>query len=80
MNPEDVKQLLKTVFTDADIIVLGEGRNFDIKVVSAAFEGLRPVQRQQKVYAALNDKIAAGDIHAVNMVTVTPQEVTPQEQ
>lgn len=74
MTSEDVKQLLQTVFDDGVINVRGEGSNFDIHVVSAAFEGLRPVQRQQKVYGALSEKIAAGDIHAVNMVTLTPAE------
>ena len=36
--------------------------------------GKRPVQRQQLVYSALQEQIAAGDIHAVNMRTYTPQE------
>lgn len=74
MSPEEVKELLTSVFADAEITVLGEGKNFDIKVVSDAFAGLRPVQRQQKVYSALNDKIAGGEIHAVNMITLTPSE------
>lgn len=74
MTPEEVEQLLAGFFQDAVITVQGEGRNFNITLVSNVFAGLRPVQRQQKVYAALNDKIAEGAIHAVNMVTLTPDE------
>jgi acid stress-induced BolA-like protein IbaG/YrbA len=38
------------------------------------FEGLRPVKKQQLVYAALSDRIADGSIHAVNIRTFTPAE------
>ena len=38
------------------------------------FEGKRTVQRQQVVYAALQEQIASGVIHAVNMKTFTNEE------
>jgi acid stress-induced BolA-like protein IbaG/YrbA len=56
------------------VSVGGDGRHFDITVISSLFDGLRPVQRQQKVYAVLQDQISAGTIHAVNMKTLTPDE------
>ena len=74
MNPDDVKELLLAGLTDCEVSVEGDGRHFDILVVGELFEGLRPVQRQQKVYAVLQEQIAAGTIHAVNMKTLTPSE------
>jgi acid stress-induced BolA-like protein IbaG/YrbA len=75
MNPDDVRELLLAEFADCEVTVEGDGRHFDVFVVGDIFEGLRPVQRQQKVYAVLQAQIAEGTIHAVNMKTVTPAEL-----
>lgn len=74
MNPDDVKELLLAGLPDCDITVESDGSHFNILVVGDLFEGLRPVQRQQKVYAVLQAQIAEGSIHAVNMKTFTPNE------
>lgn len=45
-----------------------------IEVVSAMFEGKRPVQRQQLVYKAIWEELQ-GPVHAVDsMVCKTPSE------
>ena len=54
--------------------VQGEGANYDITAIGSAFEGLRPVKKQQLVYGALSEEIADGSIHAVNIHTFTPEE------
>ena len=46
----------------------------NIVAIGDLFEGKRPVQRQQQIYAALNEQISSGAIHAVNMKTFTHQE------
>ena len=74
MQVEEVKNLLQSQLVDGDITVSGEGSHFDIVVVGQQFDGLRPVPRQQLVYAALNEKIADGSIHAVNIRTYTPAQ------
>ena len=38
-----------------------------------AFEGQRPIQRHQLVYAALGDRMKQ-EIHALSMKTLTPAE------
>ncbi|MCR9278431.1 MAG: BolA/IbaG family iron-sulfur metabolism protein [Pseudomonadaceae bacterium] len=43
--------------------------------MSAAFEGLNRVKRQQAVYACLNDYIADGSLHAVTITAQSPSEV-----
>jgi acid stress-induced BolA-like protein IbaG/YrbA len=52
-----------------------EGNRLSIVIVSACFETLNRVKRQQKVYAALDSYITSGEIHAVTMKTYTPGEI-----
>ena len=71
---EEVQARLSATFEDADIAVAGEGNRCEVRVVSAAFEGLNRVKRQQAVYAAIGDLIATGTIHAVTIEALTPTE------
>lgn len=74
MQADEVKALLAQGLSGCEITVSGEGSHFDILVVGEMFAGLRPVKKQQLVYAVLNDHIADGTIHAVNIRTYTPGE------
>jgi acid stress-induced BolA-like protein IbaG/YrbA len=74
MNPEDVKALLENSLPDCEFRVEAEGSHFNILAIGEMFDGKRPVQRQQAIYAVLNEKIASGDMHAVNMKIFTPLE------
>lgn len=47
--------------------------HFRATIVSAQFEGVRPVQRQRLVFAALGDLMQT-DIHALSMETLTPEQ------
>jgi len=52
-----------------------DGRgHFRVRIVAAAFAGVRPVQRHQLVYAALGDLMQT-DIHALALDTKAPDEV-----
>tara|TARA_B110000444_G_C18494979_1_gene435279 strand:+ start:246 stop:482 length:237 start_codon:yes stop_codon:yes gene_type:complete len=74
MDVEQITALLRTALDDCEISVSGEGSHYEIVVVGEVFAELRPVKKQQLVYAALNEQIANGSIHAVNIKTYTPQE------
>lgn len=75
MNSEEIKSLLQAAFPQAvEVLVQGDGGKFQVTIVSEDFAGLRPVAKQQKVYAPLNAHIASGAIHAVSMQTLTPEE------
>jgi acid stress-induced BolA-like protein IbaG/YrbA len=74
MDVAAVKVLLQNHLQECEIQVQGEGSHYDIEIVGAVFEGLRPVKKQQLVYAALKEQIADGSIHAVNIRTYTPSE------
>jgi acid stress-induced BolA-like protein IbaG/YrbA len=75
MHAEEVRKLLAAGIDAEKIQVDGDdGRHFDVLIVSKVFEGLRPVKKQQMVYALLHEKIADGSLHAINMRTLTPGE------
>ncbi|TXR52175.1 BolA family protein [Reinekea thalattae] len=74
MTAEDLKAMLQAEFAGAQIDVMGEGANYSVKVVSDLFESKRAVQRQQMVYAVLNNVIASGEVHAVTMDLKTNAE------
>ncbi|MGB2532738.1 MAG: BolA family protein [Porticoccaceae bacterium] len=74
MNAQDVKDLLEKQLVDCEIRVEVDGSHVNIIAIGDIFEGKRTVQRQQLVYAALQEQIASGVIHAVNMKTFTSEE------
>ena len=76
MEPEVIKSLLVEQLADAIVDVTVEGSHVGLHIVSDVFDGLNTLKRQQKVYAVLSEHIASGVIHAVNMKTLTPQEVS----
>ena len=79
MQAVEIKTLLEDRLDDAEVIVSGEGCDFQLTVISDQFGGALPVKRQQMVYAHLNDLIADGTIHAVTMRTFTRDEWAAQQ-
>ncbi len=74
MDVESITSRLQGSLEVGEVQVAVEGNHVSVTVVGDLFEGLRAVQRQQKVYGVLNDLIASGDIHAVNIKAYTPAE------
>ena len=72
-TPEQIQAYLQNGMSCQHVAVTGDGQHFEAVIVSAAFEGLRPVQRHQVVYKALGDRMKA-EIHALSMKTLTPAE------
>lgn len=74
MSPEDVQSLLSEKLDQCQVSVDGDGYKYEITVIGEVFDGLNAVKRQQVVYAALNEKIADGSVHAVTIKTYTPAQ------
>ena len=72
MNEAMIKEALEGEFPDATIDVYLDGSHCQVTVISTVFEGLRPVARQQRVYAPLGEFIRSGALHAVNINAKTP--------
>jgi len=54
--------------------VQGDGRHWFATVVSAEFEGKRPIARHQRVYATLGERMQNDEVHALSMKVFTPAE------
>lgn len=74
MLEQNIQQAVCDAISDAQVEVKLEGNHAHLKVVSSAFEGLSPVKKQQMVYAALQGFISSGEVHAVHMSTLTPDQ------
>ena len=74
MDANKVEELVRETMPGAQVQVEGAGANYDITVISDVFADMRPVKKQQTVYAALREAIASGSIHAVNIHTFTSAE------
>ena len=79
MSPADVQTLLSDKLSDCEVQVDGDGYQYQITVIGDVFEGLNAVKRQQYVYAALNDKIQDGSVHAVTIKAFTPAQWSEQQ-
>lgn len=75
MNAEDLIEFLKPHFANAiKIDAVNQGNKFELLIVDDGFAGKRLVQRQQSIYALVNEKIASGDIHALSIHALTSEE------
>ena len=74
MDAETIRKLIETGLPGARADVQGaDGVHFEATVVCEAFAGKLPLARHRMVYATLGDKMG-GDIHALQLRTVTPAE------
>ena len=78
MHPEEIKQLILAGMICEYLELDGDGQHFQAIVVSPEFVGKNRVQRQQRVYATLKDKLATGELHALSFKTLTPEEWSAQ--
>ena len=74
MHSEQLTQILKEAFPEAEVAVSGQAGKFDLRIVDDQFDGKRTVTRQQAVYAPLNSYIASGAVHAVTIRAMTKDE------
>jgi acid stress-induced BolA-like protein IbaG/YrbA len=78
MHPEHIKQLILAGMDCEHLELDGDGQHFAALVVSAEFVGKNRVQRQQRVYQTLKEKLATGELHALSFKTLTPEEWSAQ--
>ena len=74
MTELDVKNMIEAGLDCQSVTVTGDGSHFEALIVSDAFEGKRPVARQQLVYATVQEEISSGALHALSLKTITPAE------
>ena len=74
MTAEQLQAIIAAGLSCEHLHVEGDGRHWYATLVSAEFEGKRLIQRHQRVYATLGDKIKTDEVHALSMKTYTPAE------
>jgi len=72
-TPDDLQRYIAQGLVCEHLAVEGDGRHFFATIVSAEFQGKSRIQRHQRVYQALGDRMRE-QIHALSMKTLTPAE------
>lgn len=78
ITPQEISQLIEQGLPDTRARVASDDNtHFEAVVVSAEFEGQRPLKRHQMVYACLGDRVGK-EIHALSIRAFTPDEWSRQ--
>lgn len=71
---ETIEQRLRDALALEHLDIAMDGNRCQLQLVSADFESLSPVKRQQLVYQHIGDFISSGEIHAVSISAFTPAQ------
>ncbi|HVG61489.1 MAG TPA: BolA/IbaG family iron-sulfur metabolism protein [Hyalangium sp.] len=77
LDPENIRQRILGALPGAEVQVndtTGTGDHFEAYVVSPAFAGKPMVQQHKLVYAAVQDWLQTGELHALALKTYTPEQ------
>jgi acid stress-induced BolA-like protein IbaG/YrbA len=74
MTADELTSIIRAGRAGEHLALEGDGRHWFATIVSAAFEGKRPIQRHQQVYATLGTRMQTDEVHALSMKTYTPAE------
>ena len=78
MTADQLETIIAQQLPCQHLSVEGDGRHWYATIVSDQVEGLRLIQRHQKVYATLGQKMQTDEVHALSMKTYTPSEWAQQ--
>jgi acid stress-induced BolA-like protein IbaG/YrbA len=74
VTAQELQDLIGAGLPCAHLQVQGDGRHWYATLVSAEFEGKRLIQRHQRVYATLGNRMMTDEVHALSMRTYSPTE------
>jgi len=78
ISPETIISYIRKAMPDAVVEIVdrtGTMDHFRVSIVSTAFEGKNLLDRQRFVYNALDEPMKDGRIHALELKSITPNEV-----
>lgn len=67
MENSRVEELIKAGLPDAQVKVSGDGRHFEVEVISPAFEGKSLIQRHRLVMETVKEQVASDELHALSI-------------
>ena len=74
LDPKQIETWIAAGMNCEHLSVEGDGQHFAALIVSPEFAGLNRVRRQQRVNAILKARFDSGELHALSMRTLTPEE------
>jgi acid stress-induced BolA-like protein IbaG/YrbA len=74
VTAQELQDLIVAGLSCAHLQVQGDGRHWYATLVSTEFEGKRLIQRHQRVYATLGNRMMTDEVHALSMRTYSPTE------
>ncbi|HZA13249.1 MAG TPA: BolA/IbaG family iron-sulfur metabolism protein [Myxococcaceae bacterium] len=77
LSAEKLSERIRAALPGAEVKVVdlkGTGDHFEARVVSAAFEGRPMIERHRLVYAPLQEWLDSGELHALTLQTLTPDQ------
>ncbi len=78
MTADELQSIIAAGLVCEHLELSGDGRHWYATIVSPEFEGQRAIQRHQRVYATLGQKMHTDEVHALSMKTYTPAEWAAQ--
>ena len=74
LDPKQIESWIAAGLPCTHLSVEGDGHHFAAVIVSSEFAGLNRVKRQQRINAILKARFDTGELHALSMQTLTPEE------
>jgi acid stress-induced BolA-like protein IbaG/YrbA len=74
LAPQLLEDWIRAELDCEHIAVEGDGHHFSALIVSTEFADLNRVKRQQRINAILKARFDSGELHALSMKTLTPEE------
>ena len=71
MELQEIENILKDALSLSFVNVQGDGSHFNVIAVGDCFDNVSRVKRQKMVHAPLQEQIASGAMHALNIKTFT---------
>lgn len=79
MDPARIQAMIEGGLPGAQVDVAGaDGVHFEATVIASQFAGKLPLARHRLVYATLGD-LMGGEIHALALQTLTPEEAAAHQ-
>ena len=76
MDTKTIEQLIASGIPNAEINVTEDAGKFEARIVSTLFADKNTLKRHKLVYATVNEQIISGELHALTIKALTPDEVS----
>ena len=73
MENEEVERRIAAGLPGCQVTVTGDGRHFEAVVISEAFAGKTPLQKQRMVMETVKPQIESDELHALSIKTLIPE-------